>query len=854
MGRLLGALLAGILSFASATCLGADGARAVSLPLEDVIKVDPQAVPFGKSAELLLPALPQKAGKIIVLRFGAVAITPRPAGCNFNASLKLNGAPVTRRTAGGRERLIGRPAMFQFPKPDERIFQVFSGSRLMLLYGPDVKTGNGMTRDGMGAAFLLDISDLARGVDGNTLTIENTRSRKPAKGSGDVLFADIELGWLDKKHLPKPKSEVPKRGPIAQAVSVDGLELAQAKGGGFAVRIGKDAELRVETALGMDPAAPPALVADDVLPQRQEAKVTVEPFGSAGHHVRVAWPRAMLDRTVEIRHGLVVWRERWTNAGDKIAGIPFRHRLFLQGEMGRFLFAGDPDVDALAGAAQNPTVFVGSRRHAGHGFGVTAESDWLRLLMWLRARGGVGEIYSETLALAPGASIDFELTITPVADGGGYWTFINALRRRWGVNGVCIERPLFWGYARANGKTPEEMMEKSLGHLGPIYLTLSPWQGLGWDAQVVRSGKYPRLAPDAPRAPGKCPDLDIDAYLTFRHRETGWARLAQEVEAIHRACPSVKVVQISHPAMEVVYRPLVDRWPFASQAIRTPKGGIFEVAHYTRAHLHDSAAKDWGVQYFVPRPGSEYLMYLMESVRRSMDECKTDGLYCDEFSWANRSRHYSRYDYSRWDGRSADLDSEGNVVRLKSDGGHVTESCQLQMTNEVLRRGKFFLGNGAAALRSVNELPVARFIEGGNGCGTMAGGHLSTVPLVLGNMGDRKTTKGVFESVKCCLSIGCIYSPAAVNLLLDGPDNFVCKLYPITVREIGPGRVVGEERLIATVSGDYDWPGRDADIRLYRYDADGKRMAWDAQLRQTAGRKLTLAVPKNGLVIAEICE
>ena len=127
-----------------------------------------------------------------------------------------------------------------------------------------------------------------------------------------------------------------------------------------------------------------------------------------------------------------------------------------------------------------------------------------------------------------------------------------------------------------------------------------------------------------------------------------------------------------------------------------------------------------------------------------MDEASSDAVYCDEFSWAGRSRGYSRYDYSRWDGYSADIDEQGNVVRLKSDNGYTSESCQLRMIHECLQRGKPFLANGGSALRSINSLPIHRFIEGGNGHGTMAGGHLSAVPLVLGNMGDERSQHGVF--------------------------------------------------------------------------------------------------------------
>jgi hypothetical protein len=173
------------------------------------------------------------------------------------------------------------------------------------------------------------------------------------------------------------------------------------------------------------------------------------------------------------------------------------------------------------------------------------------------------------------------------------------------------------------------------------------------------------------------------------------------------------------------------------------------------------------------------------------------------------------------------------------------------MIDLVLSRGKYFLNNGGNALRSVCSLPHARFIEGGNGVAQMAQGHLSPTPLVLGNMGDEKTRQGVFDSVKLCLSQGCLYSPMAVNLVLEGSDNFVCKLYPITVEELGPGWIVGRERIITTVSRSFRWPAKGGEVRLYRYDAQGNLMKPEPSVRVEAGKDLVLEVPQKGLVIAE---
>ena len=721
----------------------------------------------------------------------------------------------------------------------------------MALFAPDMATANGMTTNGLGASFAFDISDVARGVDGNTLTFENIRSASTLSERYDLIVSNIEVGWLDKADIPKASSRVPERGAIAKSVSRDDLQLFQGEAGGFALCTESGLELRVETAISMDPDAPSDLVAQDAPATESKAHAMVEAFGSRGFRMKAIWPELQLVRTLELRDGLLCWKERWTNTGAAILGVPFRHRVFMPGDSPRYLLGGNPDAGALASSAMNPTLYAASATQPGCGAGITAESDWLRLLMALRESGGLAELYSETLALAPGASVDFDLTVDPVIEGDGYWSFINNTRDRWGVNGTAAPAPIFWSAATAEGATPEERTRNSFNHLGPVIIALGPWVRLSFDRAEVICGRYPKLTEGAPRAPGKCADFDVEKWVTFQHRDAYWKQYAAEVDLIHRTCPQVKVIQLMHPAMEVVYRPLSRRWPYADCGILTAGGVVFEDPYYSRAHLGDWVNEDWGVWYYVPRAGSEYLKALLRDVRRSMDVAGCDGVYFDEFSFATTTRAYSRYDYGQWDGHSADLDAAGNVVRLKSDNGHASESAQLQIISEVLQRDGLFLGNGAAAVRSVNEQPVWRFTEGGNGYGKMAEAHLNTVPLILGNFGDSGTRKGVFEAVRSCLGTGCVYSPMGVNLLLEGADNFVCRLYPITIRRIGEGNIVGEERLITMKPDTFDWPGYDGRVTLYVYDANGDRIRdlVDAPVENGA---LTLDVPEGGLVIAEL--
>jgi hypothetical protein len=177
----------------------------------------------------------------------------------------------------------------------------------------------------------------------------------------------------------------------------------------------------------------------------------------------------------------------------------------------------------------------------------------------------------------------------------------------------------------------------------------------------------------------------------------------------------------------------------------------------------------------------------------------------------------------------------------------------MQMFMECSKRGKSFLTNGGRSLRSISSLPFHSFVEGGNGSWFLVLAHLNPVPLVLGNMGDTTTLSGVLGSVRECLSVGCIYSPININLLLDGSDNFVCKLYPITVKKILPGTVIGVERLVTAVSGEFEWPAGDHDVILYSYNSDGRLLPMASIVNaHRSNSKIRIDVPDQGLVIAEI--
>ena len=487
-------------------------------------------------------------------------------------------------------------------------------------------------------------------------------------------------------------SAVPKRAGLSGGLTVGGVKLAQSTRGGFSVGFG-GLELLGETALGMKSEAPSILIADDGAPEPKDVTLAGERWGPSGlqAHRDLAGPDPGPHSGGQGRVGPMEGDLDQHRRGDPWRALPPPS---LPARPGRQVLRRRLPRQRRAGLLRRQSHPVpGITRGEGQGVGITGESDWLRLLAGWRGVAGLGEVYTQWLALAPGSSLNFDLTVSPVTDGGGYWTFLNGVRRRWGVNGITMERPYFWGHAEdAKIADPQERMAKAMGHLGPVYMIAGSWQRGLPDIRVVAAGQYPKLPPEAPRTVGKSPDFDVETFLTFAHREPYWQQSGKDAELIHKAAPNVKIIGINHPAMVCIYKPLQDRWPIAADAIKTPTGETFEDGTYSRIWLGDMMSKDWGILYFCPRPGSAQLKAIIEGNVRAMDQYGYDGIYSDEFSWAFSQRGYSRYDYSRWDGYSADLDGDGKPVRLKADNAYLSESCQLRVTDEVLRTGQVLPG------------------------------------------------------------------------------------------------------------------------------------------------------------------
>lgn len=825
--------------------------------LRDEIKLPATGYQLDRPARFQLPALPAKSGLIPVLRARIFVDCPTPGGFNMNARVLVNGTPLLRKTAKRQERLLLRSTSFvllwQGSAFHGQHYNVFAGDGLSIMFAPDAKAADAMSDDNLGGTFLLDLSDVVRGVDLNTLEIFGAGSIEVAKRAdgtkGEGHIQDISVGYLDRALLPSVVKAVPKRTLPARHHESGGATLAAGPRGGFVFGFGGQ-QLCVETSVGMDAGMESELtLADKAAPTNAPAVKVKSGFWNK-FVITAEWPSGLkLQRVLDLRpRQMLAWKETWSNASTNDLAVPFQNHFFFNGKPASITLGGNPDADFLATAPANPTLFMADE--AAHvGFGWVAEDDWLRHLLQLSHDGASARVLSRNLALAPGKTIAFEMTLQ-AAPSPSYWDFINALRERWNVNRVLIEGPIFWtcklpdkaGDGGWDGRA-ETRVATAVTNRGPLVAVVGPWLGQGDISEGVR------LAVEHGQTP--LTDDEVRKFYSFAHRDAQYREIKRQADEIHKAEPRARVMGMMHPSMDAAYKTKLSFYPFLDECILTRDGQPFEEIGYSRAWFGDMTNRGWGILYIAPHPHGRYQQELLDRIRHALDECNLDAIYSDEFTFdGGDQRNYSRYDYRQWDGYTVILDEDGKIVAKATDNGIASQATQLAMIGEVRKRGKMMLVNSSPGLRATQCTGIYHFVEGGNGFWWGANNHLTT-PLVFGNVFQPKNPEELMTISRRLLETGNLHVPYSANLFIQGENNFIAKQHPITPQRVGPGFVIGRERIVTCKSGEFAWPAKPSATRIYSYDAKGNLLP-DSPGRLKASSPIHLDVPQDGLVIVEV--
>lgn len=518
-----------------------------------------------------------------------------------------------------------------------------------------------------------------------------------------------------------------------------------------------------------------------------------------------------------------------TNTTSEVLGLEVRHQLITPALPNAVKMGGlDTAGLGLGEFPENPTVFAAQERS---GIGITPEDNLMRLQQERVLRDNALCFGTKRLGLSPGESYSLKLAVYPVESD--YFGFINALREDWDVN-FTVDGPWdFFDVRRLATEEGRQAAAEVARRKNLKYFALTPWFEYynGWDhtrdeyKQMMTDAKafIQSIVPEAKCL--ACVETNlVPVPVSF------FGGTLPEDFPIGRDV-GVKYGQKTTPEMTAQ----IDASVWRDSVLRDADGSV----------LVDC----WYVQHYANKPALNLMVYptlenyrhkdFLEQAAFLLDDVGLDGLYIDQFSLA-WSENPQRYNKAAWDGRTVILDENGRVAEQWADLGLVSAAARRIWVQTVLDRGKTVVCNTLPALFELQNLPAFRFMET-QGYDPMSGdapfmdklakGQLGS-PIGLGHSFPSDAGADFFmRTVTAHLRFSQLYyyystefPPRNPDADGDGEEEFgpgeaqvingrvagefgpLAVMFPFTPRELHEGWILGEERLITAVSGEFPWP------------------------------------------------
>ena len=730
-----------------------------------------------QSRELKFPGVDPAKGRVVVDFHNRIDF-PKAGGWCPCWQIFVNGTPLSAAATRSEMRLLNRPYHLN-NRWHGKYTADNRSDKWYALYLPDCKEASRHFSPPTQEAThtVLDISDLvhtdatntvtlrAGGVPGSLYAVNNITNHKP-----QVVFSDVRVY----------SEETPTR-----------LRRSAAR----AVRATMALPPETRLAVDRDDAAFKVSVNGEKVTVKSAFSVPGGGFTEMGGRERLDTPYYSVARKIHVRENRIDVFDTFVSKTNVLIGVKIRYEVPQEGYDPVYV-AGDPSPSAEEfEGGRNPSVF-GACAAKGYSIALLAQDDVFRVQNVQYCRDGAFGIRTDGLALKPGEPRTVEWSIYPAASCD-YYDFVNAVRRDWDVNfpiagSFNLSMNLFCRY---NAEQAQKLVKdfglsmNSFGvhmwsHLRGKY---SEYHdnifGMGFNSPKVRV-----------RVNSKKSILE-DPRVMHEFERTGIANA-------RRFTPELKVLTYMHNQICVA----ADDDKYEDCRMVNAKG--------VKMNYNGGPTE----KIFVPTKDNLYGRDFIKLVDWTLDNFDLDGIYHDELNHCNSRKYYGT---NMWDGATVELDDAHNVKRKTSFVCLLKLGFTLDLFDHILnKRGKILVGNFSPETRSERRFHFPHFEETYSSR-WIALSHLYT-PIQLGDMLTyANTPKDMAADQRIAIKRGALYYHYCGG---TGCPSLSSKMFPFTPIELHGGWLVGQERILTAVSGDFGWRGEKPDVEVFVFDELGREV------------------------------
>ncbi|MBT5608585.1 MAG: hypothetical protein HN742_12955 [Lentisphaerae bacterium] len=745
---------------------------------------DSQRLLCGQTYEVAVPVCPPEAAQVFLSFEARIEAGRFRSGSAPACVIAVNGIPTSL------ERLRNKARYYSF-NAEHRVFW-FAPSRSAWIFsyypwGDTTKAGGHANR------FVLDITDLLT-AGPNAVTFTSIylygKNDKPLELRHVQFFTTDEF------------SKSPNLGQVAPARESQGLQRFRARARGRHA----GALARLNTSIAYKPVIPPItprrthdqpysatlrpdgsvrlIVGEDTYTISSSLRFTGAPWRDIGHGVgpgdwerfhvgkmaisaeteAVGWERSVLSRGSHLE-----FRDTFTNRTDRDQPVTLVNMVDcgtvdriaefrISGQLQEHFYACTSSTESRM-TAVTPVCYVGLQRSA---VGVVLEDDAYRNQATWMTWDAVLAAGTDMLYLEPFSTYELVWKVFPL-QRPGYYDLLNAVRRSWDL---YQEIPGLFGFVHPWSK--ERMYEDVRCNTDLERVDFLERTGI----QVAASTfLYPGTEGKSRMLFGGEP---IETHREAAPSFTAWRDMIRRHGTTTPCLPYLNI-HLSRLTDGETLDGLAQRFPGA-----IPLNPWGEPVAYRQGWLY----------CILPQVGNPVGQHLNQLLELYLDELEFDGIYLDEW---DHSR--ARLSYGHADGVSALLDTDGKMVRKVGFVPILSRDFQVEFATRIARRGLTLFANQFDATLTAAQLPIVHFAEPVDyGSYLLSAAQLGRTPLSL----HLKPRASLFSTVREFLKRGVL--TCHYWYYLHG-EHVLKHCFPITVREVHPGAVVGMDRIITCASG-----------------------------------------------------